>query len=299
MANVRTAERVPEQKTARTQTTEERRKRGGSKFRDRDALLEAPEADDRPDIETDDEESWGGEETDQDGQDTETSDFQSPPAVRPLWALYGGRLLWASASIGRDVQERELLRRRIQAFLDFLAERFPNKTDEERLLAMRGLFIAEDNENSGEERKGRRENEGNGKNEKDSKPSTAWLNRLQKAGIIYGEEKILPLSALRAGQGQGQDTFPEPLARLWLERELEKRNEDSPLEWRNCKDWIVGIKNFYKEVEGQLNRFKEAMEGSGLGLKERNFPYNEGTLQRKHLPKWKKWWSARQGKAAE
>ena len=132
-----------------------------------------------------------------------------------------------------------------------------------------------------------------------SRKSYILIERLEKVGIVYGKDKILTLRTLRAGKGQGQDSFPERLAHFWLERELGNRHEDNPLDWRNCKDWIIGLRDFQDEVAGQLNKFKEESDGQGLGFKERNFPFNAGTLQRKRLPEWKKWWKERQRRVEE
>lgn len=302
-------------KTGRETTTEVILVRG-SGYLDRSTLLEETEANNVPDANAEEEESWGGEETAQDKVDSKDPDFQDYFTVRPLWILYKGRLMWASSSIGRDVQVRELFRRRIQAFLDFLVteKQFPDKSDEDRLLAMQGLFVMK-KEKTSESIKPNAENvpaptlrdiepenmEGSEEDEdnQNGKDKTTWLERLDGVGIIYGEGKILPLSALRTGVGQRQESFPEPLAHLWLERELEKRPyEKEPLNWENCKEWIVKIEGFYEAVSKQLNSFQEEVEGSGLGLQKRNFAYNEDTLQHKHLVEWKKWWSEYQKKEA-
>lgn len=226
-------------------------------------------------IELNDEESWGDENTRQDAAESESPDFQSVSSIRPLWLLYKGRLVWAGARLGRDIREREFFRRRIQAFLDFLADEFPDKSDEDRLLAMQGLFMEE------KEKQG---NEG---------ASTAWLDHLGEDGIVYGEGKILSLKMLRTktgGGGRGGDSCPRHLLLLWLDRELKKRPGESPLEWKNCQDWIMGINDFLSLVNDRLNSL---VSSGGIGLKERHFHYEVSTVQRRHLGEWKKWWEAR------
>ena len=125
-----------------TKLIEKRLKRAAT-FSENETIPERLDEDNEQDIELHDEESWGGENTPQDAVDSESPDFQLITSIRPLWILYKGRLIWASGKLGRDLREREFFRRRIQAFLDFLADEFPDKSDEDRLLAMQGLFIKE------------------------------------------------------------------------------------------------------------------------------------------------------------
>ena len=258
----------------------EKRLRRAAAFLENDTIPERLEEDGEQDIDLHDEESWGGENTPQDAVDSESPDFQLITSIRPLWILYKGRLIWASGKLGRDLREREFFRRRIQAFLDFLADEFPDKSDEDRLLAMQGLFMEEEEEKEKE------------KNNKEGK-GTAWLSRLDKDGIVYGENRIISLKMLRTkqgGGGRGNDSCPDPLLLLWLERELKEHPGESPLKWRNCKNWIIGINDFLSKVNDKLNNF---VISGGIGLKDVNFHYEESTIQRKHLSEWRKWWEAR------
>ena len=277
--------------------------------------FEEQQNDDGSLVEINDEDSWGGENTPQDVTDSENPEFQIISSIRPLWLLYKGRLMWAGARLGRDIPKREHFRRRIQAFLDFLAVEFPepDNSDEDRLLAMQGLFMEEKEAKNAKQKKEAEETEGTveideldeieleeieegdgakGKNNKKEK-DTAWLGRLDKDGIVYGNGKIISLKMLRTkqgGGGRGGDSCPRQLLLLWLARELKKHPGESPLEWRNCKDWIMEINDFLSDVNDKLNNFAAS---GGIGLKDRHFHYAASTVQKKHLGEWKKWWEAR------
>ncbi len=240
-------------------------------FFEDNTFQETPDEDNEPDIELGDEESWGDGETPQDVVDSESPDFQVISLIHPLWLLYKGRLIWAGARLGRDIPEREFFRRRVQMFLDFLAGEFPDKSDEDRLLAMQKLFM--------EEKKGK---------------DTAWLSRLDRDGIVYSDGKIISLKALITGQGgggQGNDSCPKALLLMWLERELKNHPGESPLDWKNCKSWIMGINDFLSKVNDALNHF---IDSGGIGLKKRSFHYLESTIQRRRLGEWKKMLNERQ-----
>ena len=75
-----------------------------------------------------------------------------------------------------------------------------------------------------------------------------------------------------------------------LERELKNHPGESPLEWRKCKDWILGINDFLSNVNDKLNNL---VSSGGIGLKDVYFHYEESTIQRKYLGEWRKWWEAR------
>ena len=268
---------------------------GRPAFLGRNTIPSLPIEYDETDIDIDDEEASGGEDISQDYTESERPDFQLAPVVMPLWILYRGRIFWAASHLGRDYQQREFFRRRVQTFLDFLRKQFPDKNkdkdkdDETLLLSMRGFFKAA----------GGRE--------------SAWLNRLDHVGIVYGEGKIMPLSMLRAGAGHRANSFPRALTHLWIEKTFSNSDADNPFDWKNCKDLVLGpagINAFCKKVTALFADYEsnEQVKVKGkdgkeeiysLGLLKTDAQYEESTIQRKRLKEWREWWDMyRKGEAS-
>ncbi len=221
--------------------------------------------------------------------ESESGEFISDSAIikiKPLWILYEGQLIWASSRHGFKLAEKEYFRRRLQALLDFLADEFPDKTPGDLLLSLQGFFVRDNDEGS---------------------DPTYWLETLRNSGIVYGEDKILPIKNLRAGRGQGKDSesksvkLPDNLEYLWLERELSKPERyselDEPFSWRNCNSWLPsGIRDFCSKVNELCAGFEtdtEDKRAHRLGLKLLKFGYHDSTLQRKRLKGWALWWNRR------
>ena len=288
---MRAADRIRKRKSERKQERniiKERTRKGLPLFLKYDIFNEPIDEPDEFDIELNDEESWGGEEIAQDEPEAESPEFHVIADIRPLWLLHKGRIVWASDNLGRDVRERELFRRRVQAFLDFLAGEFPDKSDADRLLAMQGIFMMKK-----EDVKEQEQAQGKNKSKRRNVTSAAWLNRLDRVGIVYGNGKIMPLKNFRVkhgGSGSGGDSCPKHLILLWLERELKEHMSEQPLKnWKSCKDWIMGINDFLDLVNKNLN---DLVSVDGIGLEKRNFKYEESTIQRRLLSKWRKWLEA-------
>lgn len=279
---MRAADRIRKRKSKRKQERniiKERTRKGLPLFLKYDIFNEPIEEPDEFDIELNDEEPWGGEEMAQDEPEAESPEFHVIADIRPLWLLHKGRIVWASDKLGRDVRERELFRRRVQAFLDFLAGEFPDKRDADRLLAIQGIFVMKKKEQEEQEQA-----QGKNKSKKRSSTSTTWLSRLDRVGIVYGNGKIMPLKNFGGKQG---DSYPKHLILLWLERELKEHMSEQPLKnWKSCKDWIMGINDFFDLVNKNLN---DLVSVDGLGLKKRNLKYEESTIHRKLLSTWRKW----------
>ena len=297
---MRAADRIRKRKSERKQERniiKERTRKGLPLFLKYDILNELIDEPDEFDIELNDEESWGGEETAQDEPEAESPEFHVIADIRPLWLLYKGRIVWASDNLDRDIRERELFRRRVQAFLDFLAGEFPDKCDADRLLAMQGIFMMKKEGRKKQEEQDQAQ--GKNKSKKRSAASTAWLNRLDRVGIVYGNGKFMPLKNFRVkhgGSGSGGDSCPKHLILLWLERELKEHMYLKPggcrqplKNWKSCKDWIMGINDFLDLVNKNLN---DLVSVDGIGLEKRNFKYEESTIQRKLLSTWRKWLEA-------
>ncbi|MBQ4470192.1 MAG: hypothetical protein II917_08675 [Synergistaceae bacterium] len=202
--------------------------------------------------------------------------------IKPLWILHEGQLIWASSRHGFKLAEKEYFRRRLQTLLDFLADEFPGKTSGDLLLSLQGFFVRDNDEGS---------------------DPTYWLETLRNSGIIYGEDKMLPIKSLRAGKGQGKDSasksvrLPDNLEYLWLERELSKPEHysEEPFSWKNCNSWLPsGIRDFCSKVNELCAGFETDTEDKrvhGLGLKLIKFGYQDSTLQRKRLKGWALWWN--------
>ena len=200
--------------------------------------------------------------------------------VQPIWLLYEGQILWATSNFGTKLAEKEHFRQRIQLLLNFLKGQFSERGYDELLLSLQGFFVRD--------------------NYNDDDPKY-WLDSLNKAGIIYGEGKILVLKNLRASKGESKTrgfvSLPKYLEYFWLERELKKLGNisDKPFSWKTCQYWLPdGIKSFCREI----NEFCAALESQkrdekthGLGLKLVEFGYMDSTLQRKRLKDWAEWWA--------
>lgn len=224
------------------------------------------------------------EESDDDtDESSDYPDTEGAGNIRPIWLLYEGQILWAASRYGFRIAPKEYFRRRVQKLLHFLASKFPGKSYGDLLLSLKGFF-AKDNDSS----------KGN------------WLESLKNTGILYLDEtkkdyEIMPLGDLRAGKGQGKNNeLPEMIERLWFEREVSK----SGLAPGTSPDWdkfgallLDSFKNFCEELNdlcGSFDSHEEEDSGkgitSGIGLKKTEFTYEESTLQRKKLDRWKKWW---------
>ena len=103
-------------------------------------------------------------------------DFSRGRYVHPLWILYHGQLLWASADISYHTQKRELFRWLLQGLLDRLAQvsAFEGCNDERRLLALKGFFSSIRKPAKG----------------------TGWQKHLVKLDIQYEDDKKIAITDL-------------------------------------------------------------------------------------------------------
>ena len=165
-------------------------------------------------------------------------DFSRRRYVHPMWILYHGQLLWASADISYHTQKRELFRWLLQGLLDRLAQvsAFEGCNDERRLLALKGFFSSI--------RKPAKE--------------TGWQDHLDSVGILCESGRKLSLGALLAktgtmkgrkskdgkdkvenaeGEGNTRETsLPAAMVSLWLERAIiEPLKDVKDQSWRDAK----------------------------------------------------------------
>ena len=220
-------------------------------------------------------------EADEESEDESSSEDYGVPesfSIQPIWILHEGQIIWSASRYGFNLAPKEYLRRRLQLLLDFLAERFPDKSCGELLLSLQGFF-ARDNESS----KG------------------GWLDSLKNSGILYFDEGIkkycvMPLGNLRAGKGEGK-LLPGKLESLWLDREFSKiKPSVSPKDFAEYKaSLIASFKNFCAELNELCSTFDSHEEdgASGIGLKQTGFVYKESTLGRKKFGEWGKLWSVK------
>lgn len=225
------------------------------------------------------------EEADEESDDDKSDeDYGSTDAfsIQPIWILYEGQILWSVSHYGFNLASKEYFRRRIQILLDFLADKFPDKSYGELLLSLQGFF-ARNNESS----------KGN------------WLDSLKNSGILYFDEgtkkyEVMPLGNFRAGKGQGK-ILPGKIESLWLEHEFSKLNGSlSPKGFDKYKAQLIeNFKSFCSKLNESCSIFdtdeddSEEEKSYGIGLKKTKFVYEESTLDRKKFGQWKKLWSER------
>ncbi|MBQ7594467.1 MAG: hypothetical protein IJU48_08970 [Synergistaceae bacterium] len=233
--------------------------------------------------------------------------------ARPLWLLYGSQLLWASSDFGFQVQQREYFRQRVQVLINFLSKEFQGKKSYELLLALRGFFVKDGKANKANE------TSDDVKTRKKEKDPGAWLDNLDNVGIVYGKNKILLITSLRASKGQGKSrgsiSLPEGIEHLWLERELSKpeNHVEDPFSWKHF--YKGGDKNsmhenlltFCEGINKVCKSFKEPeilheTDGTpiyGIGLKNIEFSYTETGLHGGEYPTklnmWQDWWNIKNG----
>ena len=231
------------------------------------------------------------EESDDDDIDEIDLDFSAGSGIQPIWLLYEGQIIWAASRYGFRMGAKEYFRRRIQLLLDFLKNKFPEKSYEDLLLSLQNFFVKD---NTGDE----------------NSDTGYWLESLKNAGIIYSNDgKIMSIGDFRVGKGQGKiredtlNSLPENLEYILLEHILSQNKyyHDNPLAKKNCKfeqtEVLVNdINNFCNE----LNELCQSFDGDsdsdekgpkGIGLNMIKFSYDANTVQHKRLKGWREWWS--------
>ena len=229
-----------------------------------------------------------------DDSDEVDLDYSAGSGIQPIWILYEGQIIWAASRYGFRMGAKEYFRIRIQVLLDFLKEKFPEKSYEDLLLSLQGFFVKN---NTGDE----------------NSDTGYWLESLKNAGIIYGNDgKIMSIGDFRVGKGQGKNredlknSLPENLEYILIEHILSQNKyyHNNPLAKKNCKSELTevlvkDINDFCDELNELCQSFENdgysnENEARGIGLKMIKFSYDGNTVQKRRLEGWREWWSRKQ-----
>lgn len=197
-------------------------------------------------------------------------DFSYTALQRPIWLLFNEQLLWAADRPGYRLAEYERLRRKLQALLDYLSSVFPEKEPFERLLLLRGYFVA------GENKKGTTTGSVFGNDDALSSKTIVWPGG------------TMSLKELQSTRGKGRGTrLPDALEFALIRRELPKHLDvKTPLGWRYCKGWVMETLGAVCEhLNDQIEKIHVL-----AGIAQRTFGYTEDSITKggnTRLSKWK------------